>query len=90
MSIPLKSICLEQKILLVVFVYHISVCDVDCLVFGGGSCCGGSCDGVGKGSFIKGVISDCCGVLARNASVLLCAFVYCIHICDSIVGDDLC
>ena len=46
--------------------------------------------GGGKNSFVKGGISDCCGVLARNASVLLCAFVYCIHICDSIVGDDLC
>ena len=37
-----------------------------------------------------GGISDCCGVLARNAIVLLCAFNYCIHICDSIVGDDCC
>ena len=72
----LKSICLELKC----FVYHIPVCGVACVVFVGGS----GCDGGGKD------ISDCCGVLARNASVLLCAFVYCIHICDSIVGDDLC
>ena len=49
-----------------VFVYHIPVCGVVCVVFGGGSDCGGSCDSGGKDSYVKGGISDCCGVLARK------------------------
>ena len=73
-----------------VFFYHIPVCGVVCVVFGGVSGCGGSCDGGGKDSFVKGAMSDCCGVLARKASIFIFAFVYCIHIWDIIVGDDCC